>query len=212
LPIGVKGVVVAAMLAALMSTVSGALNSIATVFCFDIYKPSRPNTSEKNLLFVGRIATLIAILLAILWAPQISKFGSILEGNTAMISYLAPAITAVFLGGVLWKGASAKGAFITLSVGAVLGLIVFLLDWFSDVTGWNYSFMLVGFFLFLISSGILIITSFLYPQKHTAESEKLIWRNPMSALRQPALKGVLNYKFLSALLIGIMIILYIIFK
>jgi SSS family solute:Na+ symporter len=212
LPTGVKGMVVAAMLAALMSTVSGALNSIATVFCFDIYKPLRPNTSEKNLLFVGRIATLIAIVLAILWAPQISKFGSILEGNTAMISYLAPAITAVFLGGVLWKGASAKGAFITLSVGAVLGLTVFLLDWFSDVTGWNYSFMLVGFFLFLISSGILIITSFLYPQKHTIESEKLIWRNPMSALRQPAFKGVLNYKFLSALLIGMMIILYIIFK
>jgi SSS family solute:Na+ symporter len=212
LPIGVKGIVVAAMLAALMSTVSGALNSIATVFCFDIYKPLRPETSEKKLILVGRIATLVAILLAILWAPQISKFGSILEGNTAMISYLAPAITAVFLGGVLWKRASAKGAIITLSVGTVLGAIVFLLDWFKESTGWNFSFLLAGFFLFLISASVLIVTSYLYPQIHTAESESLIWKNPLSALRQPGLKGILNYKILSAVLIGLMIILYIIFR
>jgi len=212
LPIGVKGVVVAAMLAALMSTVSGALNSIATVFCFDIYKPLRPKTSEKKLLRVGRVATLVAILIVILWAPKISKFESILEGNTAMIAYLAPAITAVFLGGVLWKRASAKGAMITLSIGTTLGFIVFLLDWFNKTTGWNYSYLLAGFFLFLISVTILIVTSYLYPQVHTAESESLIWKNPLSALREPGLKGILNYKFLSALLLVCMIVLYIIFK
>jgi len=212
LPIGVKGVVVAAMLAALMSTVSGALNSIATVFCFDIYKPLRPKTSEKKLLRVGRVATLVAILMVILWAPKISKFESILEGNTAMIAYLAPAITAVFLGGVLWKRASAKGAMITLSIGTTLGFIVFLLDWFNKTTGWNYSYLLAGFFLFLISVTILIVTSYLYPQVHTAESESLIWKNPLSALREPGLKGILNYKFLSALLLVCMIVLYIIFK
>lgn len=211
LPVGVKGVVVAAMLAALMSTVSGALNSIATVFCFDIYKPLRPNTSDKKLILVGRVATLVAILFAILWAPQISKFESILQGNTAMISYLAPSITAVFLGGVLWKRASAKGAIITLSVGTIFGLIVFLLDWFKESTGWNFPFLLAGFFLFLISASVLIVTSYLYPQIHTVESESLIWKNPLSALRQPGMKGLLNYKFLSVLLIVCIIILYIIF-
>ena len=212
LPVGVKGVVVAALLAALMSTVSGALNSIATVFSFDIYKPLRPDTSEKRLLLVGRIATLVAILLAILWAPKISQFESILEGNTKMITYLAPAITAVFLGGVLWKRASAKGAFITLSVGIVLGAVVFFLDWFKKSTGWNMSFLLAGFYLFLISASVLIVTSYLYPQKHTAESESLIWKNPLSAFRQTGLKGILNYKFLSALLLICIVILYIIFK
>jgi len=212
LPIGVKGIVVAAMLAAVMSTVSGALNSIATVFCFDIYKPLRPRTSEKRLLLVGRIATFMAILIAVLWAPNVGKFGSILEGNTEMITYLAPPITAVFLGGVLWKRASAKGAIITLSVGMVLGLTVFFLDWYKKTTGWNISFMLTGFFLFLISVSVLTVTSYLYPQKHTVESESLIWKNPLSALRQPGLKGILNYKLLSGLLLACVVILYIIFR
>ncbi len=138
LPIGVKGIVVAAMLAALMSTVSGALNSIATVFCYDIYKPLRPEISDRKLLVVGRSVTFGAIVLAILWAPQIGKFGSILEGNTTMICYIAPSITVVFLGGVLWRRASAKGAFITLCAGTVMGIIVFLLDWFKAKTGWEY--------------------------------------------------------------------------
>jgi SSS family solute:Na+ symporter len=142
LPVGVKGIVVAAMLAALMSTVSGALNSIATVFCYDIYKMLKPEASDRKLVTVGRITTLIAMVLAILWAPQISKFGSILEGNTAMICYIAPSITTVFLGGVMWKRASARGAFITLCAGTVMGFVVFLLDWFNEITGWEYSFMM----------------------------------------------------------------------
>ena len=211
LPIGVKGVVAAAMLAALMSTVSGALNSIATVFCYDIYKPLRPESSDRKLIVVGRITTIVAMFLAILWAPQISKFGSILQGNTAMICYIAPGITAVFLGGVLWKGASAKGAFITLISGTVMGVVVFLLDWFKEYTGWNYSFMMAGFWLFLICCAILYFASLKFPQVHTAESEKLVWDNPMAALREPGRPGILNYKFLSGLLISIIAVLYIIF-
>ena len=74
------------------------------------------------------------------------------------------------------------------------------------------SFLLAGFYLFLISASVLIVTSYLYPQKHTAESESLIWKNPLSAFRQTGLKGILNYKFLSALLLICIVILYIIFK
>ena len=211
LPVGVKGIVVAAMLAALMSTISGALNSIATVFCYDIYKPLRPQSSDRQLVIVGRIATLIAILLAILWAPQISKFGSILEGNTMMICYIAPGITAVFLGGVFWKRASPKGAFITLVAGTVMGMIIFILDWFKEITGWNYSFMMAGFWLFLICCAILYFASLKYPQEHTAESEKMVWSNPLEAFSEPGWRGILNYKFLSVSLLVIIIILYIIF-
>jgi SSS family solute:Na+ symporter len=211
LPIGVKGIVAAAMLAALMSTVSGALNSIATVFCYDIYRPLRPDSSDRKLVIVGRITTIVAMFLAILWAPQISKFGSILQGNTAMICYIAPGITAVFLGGVFWKRASAKGAFITLISGTVMGVVVFLLDWFKEYTGWNYPFMMAGFWLFLICCAILYFGSLKFPQVHTAESEKLVWSNPMAAFSEPGRKGILNYKFLSILLVAIIAVLYIIF-
>ena len=211
LPVGVKGIVVAAMLAALRSTVSGALNSIATVFCYDIYKMLRPESSDRKLVAVGRITTLVAIILAMLWAPQISKFGSILEGNTAMICYIAPGITTVFLGGVFWKRASARGAFITLCAGTVMGFVVFMLDWFNEITGWEYSFMMASFWLFLFCSAILVVTSLIFPQKQTAEIDNLVWKNPIEALCQPGWKGILNYKFLSVLLLGIMAVLYIIF-
>ena len=152
------------------------------------------------------------MILAILWAPQISKFDSIIEGNTKMISYImAPGITAVFLAGVLWKGASAKGAFITLISGTVMGVIIFFVDWFNEYTGWNYSFMLASFWLFLICCAILYFGSLKYPQVHTAESEKLVWSNPLAALREPGRSGILNYKFLSILLVAIIAVLYIIF-
>jgi len=211
LPVGVKGIVAAAMLAALMSTVSGALNSIATVFCYDIYRPLFPDTTERKLIVVGRIVTVTAMVFAIIWAPQIGKFGSILEGNTAMICYIAPSLTTIFLGGVLWRRASAQGAFITLCSGTVLGFIVFLLDWNREMTGWDYSFMMAGFWLFLISTAVFVVSSLLYPHEHTSESEKLVWKNPLEALRSPGLKGVLNYKFLAGLLLAMMVALYIVF-
>jgi SSS family solute:Na+ symporter len=209
LPTGVKGIVVAAMLAALMSTLSSALNSIATVFCYDIYKPLRPETSDQTLVRVGRIATLVAMLLAILWAPKISKFESILEGNTMMICYVAPSITAVFLGGIFWKRTSAKAAFITLCAGATMGAAVFVLDFVMGK--WHYSFMMTGFWLFIVCSAILCWASLIYPHKHTDESERLVWSNPWKALRTPGWRGIANYKFLSLLLLGVMAVLYIIF-
>ena len=107
----------AALLAALMSTVSGALNSIATLFSLDLYKRWRPATSDRKLTRIGRIVTFVAMIAAILWSPLISHFQSIFQGVTALICYIAPPITAVFVWGVFWKRASAKAAAATLTVG-----------------------------------------------------------------------------------------------
>ena len=209
LPVGVKGIVAAAMLAALMSTISSALNSIATVFCYDIYKPMRPGCSEKQMVSVGRVATVIAMILAILWAPRVADFESILQGNTSMICYIAPSITAVFLGGVLWKKASARGAFITLCVGTTMGAYIFIMDFFLG--RWSISFMLTSFYMFIFCVAVLIASSILFPQEHTEQSRKLVWDNPLDALKIPGWNGLANYKFLSALLLAIMLVLYLIF-
>ncbi len=209
LPVGVKGIVAAAMLAALMSTISSALNSIATVFCYDIYKPLRPDCTEKQMVLVGRVATIIAMVLAIMWAPRVADFESILQGNTSMICYIAPSLTAVFLGGVLWKGASGRGAFITLCFGTAIGAVIFVLDFFMGK--WDISFMLTSFYMFVVCVAILFLSSIAFPQEHTEESRKLIWDNPLDALKRPGWKGVANYKFLSALLLVIMLVLYLIF-
>jgi SSS family solute:Na+ symporter len=212
LPAGLKGIVVAALLAALMSTVAGALNSIATLFCYDIYREFRPHATERQMVRAGRGVTLIAMLLAIAWAPRVGDFGSILAGNTAMLCYVAPSITAVFLWGVLWRGASKTGAFATLSCGALLGLIVFVLDWYKDSTGWNIPFMMGSFYLFVACSAILVVVSWIWPHAHTAQSEQLVWRNPLAAFRAPGWKGVGDYRFLSALLLSAVFAVYAIFR
>ena len=225
LPTGVRGLVAAALLAAVMSSLSSAFNSIATVFCYDIYKPMRPAASDRELIRMGRIVTVVAMLVGIGWASQIGKFGTILEVDSAMICYVAPAVTTVFLGGVLWKGASSKGAFITLCAGTAMGFVVLVMDFWSEfwsqlprfgsVFGFvwrDWSFMVVGFWLFVVCCVILYVTSRLYPQEHTAESERLVWESPLAPLRRPGWGGLANYKVVSAALLITMALVYVLLQ
>ena len=208
LPIGLKGLVAAALLAALMSTVSGALNSIATLFSYDIYKRYKPETSDKKLVVIGRWVTFFGMILAIFWSPLLGHYGSIFQGITAMICYIAPPITAVFLWGVFCKKASATGAIVTLWTGFGLGFIVFLLDWFKTTTGWAVPSMMATFYLFVICSAVLALVSAMAPQTHTEESAALVWGNPLDALRG----GGIAYKIFAVALFVVMIVLYVIFK
>ncbi len=207
LPAGLTGLIAAALLAALMSTISGAMNSIATLFSFDLYKQWKPDTSDRKLIVIGQIATLICMIVAIFWSRMIANFASIFQGLNAMISYLAPPVTAVFLCGVFWKRASSKAAFATLSLGGLLGLIVFLLDWFN-VDWWQVNFMLTAFLLCMVCFAIMIVISMIWPHQHTAASIKLVWQNPMEALKDKGWRGIGNYKFLSLLLLVGMICFY----
>jgi SSS family solute:Na+ symporter len=211
LPIGIKGLVAAALLAALMSTVSGALNSIATLFTLDIYKRWRPQASEKRLTLVGRAVTFVGMVVAILWSPMIAHFQSLFQGITAVICYIAPPITAVFLWGVLWKKASAAAASVTLAAGSVLGLTVFFLDWFKDTTGWAVPSMMATFYLFLVCSTILVVVSLVRPHAHTPESEALVWKHPAEALKGAWGPGILDYRLVALALFLAMIGLYIVF-
>ncbi|MFH0991203.1 MAG: sodium:solute symporter [bacterium] len=212
LPVGLKGIVAAALLAALMSTVSGALNSAATLFVYDLYKQWKPHTSEHRLVTIGRIVTVIAMIAAILWSPFVARYPSVFQGINAVIGYLAPSITVVFLAGIFWRRASSFGSLTTMMSGTALGFTVFLLDWFKESTGWNVPFMMASFYLACLCAVILIAASYLKPEPLTAEKEALVWNNPFDAFRSQAWKGMGNYRFLSALLFTVMIILYFIFQ
>jgi SSS family solute:Na+ symporter len=211
LPIGVKGLVAAALLAALMSTVSGALNSIATLFTLDVYKRWRPAASEKRLTLVGRAVTFAGMVVAILWSPMVSHFQSLFQGITAVICYIAPPITAVFIWGVLWRKASAAAARVTLMAGSALGLMVFFLDWFKATTGWTVPPMMATFYLFLVCSAILVVVSLLRPHVHTRESEKLVWARPADAIKGAWGPGILDYRLVSLVLFLAMVGLYLAF-
>ena len=201
----------AALLAALMSTVSAALNSIATLFTLDLYKKWKPRASESHLTRVGRLVTFAAMIAAILWSPLISHFQSIFQGIVALICYIAPPISAVFVWGVFWRRASTAAATATLSAGSALGLAVFFLDWFKDKTGWHVPSMMATFYLFVICSALLVVISIIKPHVHTAESEKLVWTSLAEALKGTGARGLRDYRVAAGLLFAAMVALYILF-
>ncbi|MCF7973455.1 MAG: sodium:solute symporter [Phycisphaerae bacterium] len=210
LPPGVTGLMAAALLAALMSTVSGALNSIATLVSYDLYKQWKPETSDRKLIGVGQIATVVCMVIAIFWSKYIGRFSSVYQGCVDLICYVAPPITTVFLFGVFWKRASNKAALWTMAMGSLMGLAVFVIDW-NDYFNWSMPGLLAGFYLFCACSVIMVVTSLIQPHQHTEESAKLVWDNPLAALKDKGWPGLANYKFLCAALFVTMVVCYLSF-
>ncbi|MDR0989032.1 MAG: sodium:solute symporter [Prevotellaceae bacterium] len=123
LPAGVKGLVVCGILAALMSSLASLFNSSAMLFTIDFYKRFRPQTAEKQLVRIGQVATVVIVVLGILWIPIMRSVGDVLYAYLQDVqSVLAPGIAAAFLLGICWKRASAKGGMWGLIAGIVIGL------------------------------------------------------------------------------------------
>lgn len=211
LPVGLRGLAAAALLAALMSTVSGALNSVATLFSYDLYRRWYPAASERSTIRVGRIVTFCGMLAAIAWSPACSHYGSIFQGVQTLVCMIAPPITAVFVWGVFSKRVNAGGARATLWIGSLLGLAVFLLDWHKETTGWNVPILMATFYLFITCSAVLLGVSIATSTRLTPEQELLVWDTPMQALRAHAWPGIGNYRLLAGLLFVVMIGLYVAF-
>ncbi|WP_321372527.1 sodium:solute symporter [uncultured Draconibacterium sp.] len=124
LPAGIKGLVVCGILAALMSSLASLFNSSAMLFTIDFYKRYKPETPEKKLVKIGQIATVVIVILGILWIPIMRSIGDVLyEYLQDVQSVLSPGIAAAFLLGITWKRASAKGGFWGLMAGFIIGII-----------------------------------------------------------------------------------------
>lgn len=129
LPPGLMGLMVAALLAALMSSLSSVFNSCSTLITMDIYKKLHPTASETKLVNVGRIATGVIVLISIAWIPLIRGLNNeVYQYLQSVQAYVGAPITAVFLTGILWRGATQKAAFTTLVAGGLLGAARFTLD------------------------------------------------------------------------------------
>lgn len=123
LPAGVKGLVVCGILAALMSSLASLFNSSAMLYTIDFHKRVFPNTSEKKLVVVGQIATVVIVVLGILWIPVMRSVGNVLYIYLQDVqSVLAPGIASAFLIGICWKRASAKGGMWGLLSGLIIGI------------------------------------------------------------------------------------------
>ncbi len=213
LPSGAVGLVIAALLAALMSTVSGALNSISTLVAFDLYQRFNPKASDHKLVYVGRVAAAVAMVVAIGLVPLLLKQESIFRALNDIIAHIAPPVTCVFTLGVFWKRANAISAQVTMIVGGLVGVGVFFLN--KQIPGTflaNIPFMMMAFYL-LVFCVLLQVTVALVSGKPVPESSaKLCWDSPLEPLRGPAWSGIGNYKVLTFLLIAVMSVLYYIFR
>ena len=179
LPSGLSGLVAAGLLAALMSSLASVFNSCSTLFTVDIYKKLRPDTPEKKLVNVGRIATLIVVVLGVLWIPIMANISGILyEYLQKVQSYIAPPIAAVFLLGVFHKRINQHGAFVTLLLGLIIGTVRITLELaknFLDEGGLLYQFATINFltfgaYFFLFSVILLVGVSLATP----AQSEEQV--------------------------------------
>jgi solute:Na+ symporter, SSS family len=129
LPSGLTGLMVAALMAALMSSLSATFNSASTLFTFDFYKKLHPGASDRRLVAVGRMATVIMVGLGILWVPFIRLLSSeVYIYLQSVQAYISPPIAAVFLFGVFWPRANRQGALAALLVGAIIGAARFVLE------------------------------------------------------------------------------------
>ena len=174
LPAGVRGIVVAGLLAALMSSLAGVFNASATLFTMDFYNKIRPGASQHKLVWVGRIATTVMVIIGLCWIPVIRGGKGLYDYLQGVQAYLAPPIFVVFFLGVFMKRLNAKGCLAALIVGFAMGLIrlgidtpVKLLKDFSYTEGsflWvmnNIFFQYYSLLIFLVCVGVMIVVSYL---------------------------------------------------
>uniref|UniRef100_A0A8C0JB22 Sodium/mannose cotransporter SLC5A10 n=1 Tax=Chelonoidis abingdonii TaxID=106734 RepID=A0A8C0JB22_CHEAB len=124
MPSGLRGLMIAVMMAALMSSLTSVFNSSSTLFTMDIWRKIRRNAKERELLLVGRIVTVVLVAISVVWIPilQSSNSGQLYIYIQSVTSCLAPPITAVFALAVFWRRANEQGAFWGLMLGLALGL------------------------------------------------------------------------------------------
>jgi SSS family solute:Na+ symporter len=177
LPVGFRGLVVAALLAALMSSLSSVFNSCSTLITWDIYKKLRPEASEKRLVLVGQVSTAVLVGFGLLWIPMIKLIsGQLYHYLQSVQAYISPPIAAVFLLGVFWRRVNSHGAIASLATGFVLGigrliaeinkdsLGTGILYWYSDI-----NFLHFAILLFVICAVTLTVVSLMTPEPSESE-------------------------------------------
>ena len=221
MPVGLFGVMAAALMAALMGNLASASNSIATLFSYDLWRRFRPATPEHRLVLIGRLASLGAFLLGIVLVPLLDNYKSIFAGINDIIAHIAPPISCVFIVGVFWPRASATSAKWTMWIGSLTGALVFTLKtlhvWQPVKFGWipaffyQTPFMLMAFYLFCYCIVMQVAVTLSCPKLAAEDPQKLFWEHPLDPLKSPGWPGLANYKVLAALVVAAMGTLYYLF-
>eukprot|EP00088_Acartia_fossae_P003904 TRINITY_DN11679_c1_g1_i5.p1 TRINITY_DN11679_c1_g1~~TRINITY_DN11679_c1_g1_i5.p1 ORF type:complete len:657 (+),score=100.25 TRINITY_DN11679_c1_g1_i5:30-2000(+) len=212
MPTGLRGMMLAVMLAALMSSLTSIFNSSSTIFTMDIYPRFRPKASEGELLVVGRVFVLVLVTISIIWIPiiQASQGSQLFNYIQSITSYLAPPICAVYLLAIFWPRMNEPGAFWGLMVGLVVGLIRFGLEfgyqvpacgstdpsppeWWQNLVG-DIHYLHFGLLLWAISGAVSISVSLMTPPQNKSSLYRLTWWSKDSIQVREEMDGEHNFQ------------------
>ena len=216
LPAGLRGLVVAGLLAALMSSLSSVFNSCSTLITWDVYRKLRPEASERRLVWVGQISTAVLVGFGLAWIPMMELVSAQLYKYLQSVqAYIAPPIAAVFLIGLFYRRVNATGAIASLSTGFVLGMGRLVCELDKDgLRGWLYAYADMNFlhfavFLFVFCSVVLVVASFATAPP-SADQLAFLDEKPSSD-DAPRSKWERQDLALSALLVAVVVALWIYF-
>lgn len=200
LPTGILGLVIASLLAAMMSSVSATFNSASTLITMDFIKPLNPRISEKQLVRAGQLATLILVILAAAWVPFIEKVSDTLwEYLQRVLAYIAPPVVATFILGLFWKRATATGSFVSLMFGFVTAIVLLFVD-----TGMH--FLLLAFVVFLVCAVVHIAISLMTLPPSDEKVAHYTWRPELFKMETEELRALPWYQNYRYLAVGLLVI------
>ncbi len=186
LPAGLRGIVVAGLLSALMGSLAGVFNACSTLFTVDIYNKWRPDATQHQIVRVGRIATIVMVIIAMAWIPVVRHAKGLYDYLQAVQGYLAPPIFVVFFFGVFWKRLNAQGCLWAMIVGFVIGVFrmavdtpVTLIKGYSYPEGslfWivnNINFQYFSILITIVSAVVMVAVSYATAEPDAAQIKSL---------------------------------------
>jgi SSS family solute:Na+ symporter len=218
IPTGLKGLIAAAVLAALMSAVSAALNSSGTLVAVDIVGRLRPGLSDRAQVNIARVSSAVVMILAVIWSTQGGRYSSIFEAINAIASNIAPPITTVFLFGVFWRRGTKEASLATLIFGFSLGAVCFLLDlpaFGSEkliTKGLGIPFLMQAWWSFCLCCVVFVVVSLLTPAPAPEKVDGLTWEHPLEVILHAKKIGSPDPRIVAAVLTAVMVALYWIFR
>lgn len=212
LPTGILGLVLAGLLAAMMSSVSATFNSASTLITMDFVAKLRPDLGSKQLVRVGQISTLVLVILASAWAPVIEKFPSLFQYLQIILSFIAPPVAAAFIMGMFNKRVNATGGFASLMFGFAFAAVWILMSEVMEMDNWftEMHFLHRTFYLFLLCVLVNYFVSKMTPPPPAEKLDGYTWNNSIIAAETAELADLpwyKNYRYQALLLLIVTAIL-----
>lgn len=170
LPPGLRGLVLTAVVAAIMSSLDSALNAAASLLTMDFVRPIWPALSQRTLLMLGRVFTAVALIIALVYLPIIREFRTLFDYFQSTLAYVTPPVVAVYLVGLAWPRATARAGFWTLVGGIALGLLLFVANLSGGLAALGLPtmhFTYVALAMFGLSVAALVLISLFSPPSQT---------------------------------------------